>query len=116
MSRLTQRELEVLRHVAQGANNDEIAAALFISPRTASVHVSRILGKLEVSSRSKAAAIAYQEGLAGHDPPELVRQPSWTRRRGRFLENPGQPNREARSLTDTTSSDATTGECADEHS
>ena len=69
LSRLTQRELEVLRHVAQGANNDEIAAALFISPRTASVHVSRILGKLEVSSRAKAAAIAYQEGLAGHDPP-----------------------------------------------
>ena len=75
LSRLTQRELEVLRHVAQGANNDEIAAALFISPRTASVHVSRILGKLEVSSRSKAAAIAYQEGLAGlaglagRDPP-----------------------------------------------
>ena len=68
LARLTQRELEVLRHVARGANNDEIAAALFISPRTASVHVSRILTKLDVSNRSKAAAVAYQEGLAGHDP------------------------------------------------
>jgi len=63
LRRLTPRELEVLRHVAQGASNDEISAALFISPRTASVHVSRILTKLDVTSRAKAAAVAYEEGL-----------------------------------------------------
>ena len=63
LSRLTSREREVLRHVALGESNDEIAAALFISPKTASVHVSRILTKLAVHSRAKATAIAYEEGL-----------------------------------------------------
>ena len=65
MARLTPRELEVLKHLGSGMTNDELAATLFISPRTASVHVSRILAKLDVSSRSKAAAIAYEEGLVG---------------------------------------------------
>jgi DNA-binding CsgD family transcriptional regulator/tetratricopeptide (TPR) repeat protein len=63
LGRLTERELEVLRHVVAGDSNDEIAQALFISPRTASVHVSRILAKLEVTSRAKATAVAYEHGL-----------------------------------------------------
>ncbi len=63
LARLTERELEVLRHVAAGRSNDEIAEALVISPKTASVHVSRILAKLDVSSRTKAAALAYEAGL-----------------------------------------------------
>lgn len=63
LTRLTERELEVLRQVVAGASNDEIAQALFISPKTASVHVSRILAKLEVPSRAKAAAVAYEHGL-----------------------------------------------------
>ena len=53
---LTERELEVLRLVAAGRSNREIAAELFISPKTASVHVSNILGKLGVASRGEAAA------------------------------------------------------------
>jgi len=53
----------VLRHLARGDSNDEVAAALFISPKTASVHVSRILAKLDVTNRSKAAAVAFEEGL-----------------------------------------------------
>jgi ATP/maltotriose-dependent transcriptional regulator MalT len=53
---LTERELEVLRLVAAGRSNREIAAELFISPKTASVHVSNILGKLSVASRGEAAA------------------------------------------------------------
>ena len=53
---LTERELEVLRLVAAGRSNREIAAELFISPKTASVHVSNILGKLNVASRGEAAA------------------------------------------------------------
>jgi DNA-binding NarL/FixJ family response regulator len=63
LAALTSREREVLRLVADGRNNREIAATLFISPKTASVHVSNILAKLEVSSRTQAAAIAHRSGL-----------------------------------------------------
>jgi DNA-binding CsgD family transcriptional regulator len=56
---LTARELEVLRLVAAGRSNREIAAELFISPKTASVHVSNILGKLGVATRGEAAARAH---------------------------------------------------------
>ena len=55
---LTGRELEVLRLVAAGRGNREIAAELFISPKTASVHVSNILGKLGVATRGEDAATA----------------------------------------------------------
>jgi DNA-binding CsgD family transcriptional regulator len=56
---LTEREIEVLRLVAAGRSNREIAGELFISPKTASVHVSNILGKLNVASRGEAAAVAH---------------------------------------------------------
>jgi DNA-binding CsgD family transcriptional regulator len=56
---LTSRELEVLRLVAAGRSNREIANELFISPKTASVHVSNILGKLGAASRGEAAAKAH---------------------------------------------------------
>ena len=57
---LTAREFEVLRYVAAGRSNPEIAAKLFISAKTASVHVSNILTKLSVSSRGEAAAAAHR--------------------------------------------------------
>jgi len=60
---LTERELEVLRLVAAGRSNRDIATELFISPKTASVHVSNILGKLGVGSRGEAAAVAYRQHL-----------------------------------------------------
>jgi ATP/maltotriose-dependent transcriptional regulator MalT len=60
---LTPRELEVLRLVADGRSNREIAGELFISAKTASVHVSNILAKLEVTSRGEAAATAHRLGL-----------------------------------------------------
>jgi DNA-binding CsgD family transcriptional regulator len=60
---LTARELEVLEHVALGQTNREIAADLFISPRTAGVHVSHILEKLGASTRTEAAAAAHRLGL-----------------------------------------------------
>ncbi|WP_344951196.1 response regulator transcription factor, partial [Actinomadura miaoliensis] len=66
---LTPRELEVLRLVAQGRSNREIAEALFISAKTASVHVSNILGKLDVASRGEAAATAHRLGLFAAPPP-----------------------------------------------
>jgi DNA-binding NarL/FixJ family response regulator len=62
---LTERELEVLRLVAAGRSNRDIAAELFISPKTASVHVSNILGKLGVGSRGEAAARAHALRLFG---------------------------------------------------
>jgi DNA-binding CsgD family transcriptional regulator len=61
---LTARELEVLQLVAAGRSNREIAAELFISAKTASVHVSNILAKLGVASRGEAAATAHRLGLA----------------------------------------------------
>ncbi|TFV90009.1 helix-turn-helix transcriptional regulator [Blastococcus sp. CT_GayMR16] len=62
---LTDREREVLALVAAGRSNGQIATALFISPKTASVHVSNILAKLGVSGRIEAAAVAHRLGLAG---------------------------------------------------
>ena len=60
---LTPREFEVLRLVAEGRSNREIAETLVISAKTASVHVSNILAKLEVGSRVEAAAKAHRLGL-----------------------------------------------------
>jgi ATP/maltotriose-dependent transcriptional regulator MalT len=60
---LTPRELEVLLLVAEGRTNREIGAALFMSEKTASVHVSRILAKLDVGGRVEAAAVAHRLGL-----------------------------------------------------
>jgi DNA-binding CsgD family transcriptional regulator len=61
---LTARELEVLRLVAEGHSNGEIAEQLFISRKTASVHVSNILAKLGVTTRGQAAAVAHRLGVA----------------------------------------------------
>jgi DNA-binding CsgD family transcriptional regulator len=60
---LTAREREVLRHLALGETNRQIADALFISARTAGVHVSHILSKLSAANRGEAAAIAHRLGL-----------------------------------------------------
>ncbi|WP_237517951.1 LuxR C-terminal-related transcriptional regulator, partial [Streptomyces sp. SID7804] len=60
---LTGRERDVLRLVAAGHTNRRIAEELFISPKTASVHVSNILAKLNVSGRGEAAAVAHRLGL-----------------------------------------------------
>jgi DNA-binding NarL/FixJ family response regulator len=60
---LTEREREVLRLLSRGLSNREIGTELFITPKTASVHVSNILAKLGAASRTEAAAIAHREGL-----------------------------------------------------
>ncbi len=60
---LTARELQVLALVAEGATNRQIGAALFMAEKTASVHVSRILVKLGVRSRTQAAAVAHRHHL-----------------------------------------------------
>jgi DNA-binding CsgD family transcriptional regulator len=61
---LTERELQVLRLVADGRTNREIGEALYMSPKTASVHVSNLLRKLDVSGRRDAARLARRLGLA----------------------------------------------------
>jgi DNA-binding NarL/FixJ family response regulator len=78
---LTAREREVLRLVAAGRSNGEIGAELFISTKTASVHVSNILAKLGVGARGEAAAIAYRDGLldgtgAQHDGTVIELRPA----------------------------------------
>jgi NarL family two-component system response regulator LiaR len=65
---LTEREMEILRLVAQGLPNPEIAAELVISERTVRTHVSNILGKLHLANRTQAALYALREGLADPGP------------------------------------------------
>jgi DNA-binding CsgD family transcriptional regulator len=61
---LTPREGDVLRLLAQGRSNREIAEALFISPRTVNFHVTNLLAKLALDSRAAAAVFAVRHGLA----------------------------------------------------
>ncbi|KYK13923.1 MULTISPECIES: helix-turn-helix transcriptional regulator [Streptomyces] len=62
-TQLTAREQEVLRLLARGRSNRQIGEELFITAKTASVHVSNILAKLEAASRTEAVAVAYRQGL-----------------------------------------------------
>lgn len=63
MNSLTPRELEVLRLLAQGKSNKQIAAELVITERTTKFHVSSIFSKLEATNRTEAVKIAVQRGL-----------------------------------------------------
>lgn len=68
---LTPREREVLTLVGRGMSNDEIGAALFLSPATARTYVSRLLAKLAARDRSRLVVLAYESGLVrpGEPPP-----------------------------------------------
>jgi DNA-binding NarL/FixJ family response regulator len=63
LDQLTAREREVLVHVARGASNDDIACALHIGEATVKTHVSRLLTKLGVVSRTQAVVFAYESGI-----------------------------------------------------
>jgi two-component system, NarL family, response regulator LiaR len=65
--RLTRREIEVLRLLASGQSNKEIARALIIAEKTVKSHVSNILGKLGVPGRTQAALYAVRHGLVVED-------------------------------------------------
>jgi NarL family two-component system response regulator LiaR len=69
---LTERELEVLRLVAQGLSNREIAERLDITERTVCTHVSNILNKLHLASRTQAALFALKEGISSLDDVSLT--------------------------------------------
>lgn len=69
LNALTERETEVLKLVATGMSNDEIAGALFLSPATAKTHVSRIMSKLSARDRAQLVVTAYESGLV---------RPTWT--------------------------------------
>jgi len=60
---LTPRELEILRLLADGLTQDQIAERLVIAPKTVATHIERILGKLGVQSRAQAVAMAFREAL-----------------------------------------------------
>jgi two-component system, NarL family, response regulator LiaR len=62
-TQLTPREIEVLRLVAQGKSNGEIAKDLFLSDKTVKTHVSNILAKLQLADRTQAAIFAWKEGI-----------------------------------------------------
>lgn len=63
LDKLTEREREIMRHVASGASNDEIAATLVISPATVRTHVSRAMVKLGARDRAQLVVFAVQSGL-----------------------------------------------------
>lgn len=71
--KLTERETEVLRLLAQGKANKEIAAELVIGEKTVKTHVSNILSKLSVSSRTQAALYAVRIGLVSSDELDRVK-------------------------------------------
>jgi DNA-binding NarL/FixJ family response regulator len=66
---LTERESEVLSHVARGRSNAEIAATLFITPATVKTHLSRLFTKLAARDRAQLVVIAYETGLVVANPP-----------------------------------------------
>jgi len=63
LSELSERELEVLTHIAQGLSNGEIAQALFVTEATIKTHVTHILTKLRLRDRVQAVVLAYESGL-----------------------------------------------------
>ena len=71
---LTARELEVLRLVAKGETNRSIGRALYISEKTVSVHISRILAKLDARGRVEAAGLALRLGLLDEEA-EVAAEP-----------------------------------------
>ncbi|WP_423409555.1 response regulator [Heyndrickxia sp. MSNUG] len=69
LDNLTKRELEVLKEIASGKSNKEIASSLFITEKTVKTHVSNVLAKLGLADRTQAALYAVRNQLVDHQPP-----------------------------------------------
>jgi DNA-binding NarL/FixJ family response regulator len=63
LEELTEGELDILREIARGRSNAEIAGALYLSQATVKSHVNRVLSKLDLRDRTQAAVLAYETGL-----------------------------------------------------
>lgn len=70
LAELTERELDVLRQVARGRSNGEIAQTLFLSAGTVKTHVGHILAKLGARDRTQAVVLAYESGLVRPGEPD----------------------------------------------
>lgn len=77
--RLTPREVEVLRHVAEGSTDRQIGERLFISHRTVERHVSNLLAKLGAARRAELAVVAHRTDLLSHDLPGMTKRSSRAR-------------------------------------
>ena len=94
MERLTNREREVVALVAYGLSNDEIAAAMVLSPTTAKTHVSRAMIKLGARDRAQLVVFAYQTGLVSPRDPGPPRQPPADAPWPRSRTSPAAPRRD----------------------
>jgi DNA-binding CsgD family transcriptional regulator len=73
---LSEREAEVLRLVAQGLSNAEVADRLFLSPRTVNAHLTNIYRKLDLPSRNAATRFALEHGLTGEAAGSRASEPT----------------------------------------
>jgi DNA-binding CsgD family transcriptional regulator len=72
LAQLTPQELQVARFVAEGLSNKEVAARLFLSPRTIDAHLRSVFAKLEITSRTQLARLSFSSGQAGFDAAAVV--------------------------------------------